>query len=112
MSRAGVKSEAKKEVPGRLPTRGARKLAGTPVYEGDTRTARRPGARSGAKCCAFTNTPLTPIYSPTRICKHDETALLDSRKAVFPAGPLGVCPDRRVVSAGNANFSVRRRLGV
>jgi len=58
MSRAGVKSEAKKEVTSGLPTRRARKLAGHPVYEGDTRTARRPGARSGAKSCESTNTPL------------------------------------------------------
>ena len=91
MIRAGVKSEAKKEVAGGLPTRRARKLAGRPVYEGESQRARRPGWRDGAKGCESTNTALTPATGPTRIRKHDEAAFLDSRKTVFATGPLGVC---------------------
>src|SRR5260221_2701951 len=60
MIHAGVKSEAKREVAAGLPTRRARKLAGRPVYEGESRRARRPDRRKGAKGCESTNTTLTP----------------------------------------------------
>src|SRR6266852_4011106 len=111
MCRAGVKSEAKKEVAGGLPTRRARKLAGRPVYEGDSQTARRAGAGTGADCCEYTNTALTAGEWTNRICNHDEAALLDSRKTVFAAGPLGICRDWNLVSAGNPYFPLCRRLG-
>ena len=104
MSRAGVKSEAKKEVAAGLPARRARKLAGRPVYGGETQSARRRDTRTGASGCESTNTALTRAKWPKRICNHDETTLLDSRKAVFAAGPLGICRDWHLVSAGNADF--------